>query len=54
LMEAFFRKYNIGASSTAFSSLKRLLRNGYITKNGNRYEIDDPFFSLWIKERREK
>ena len=54
LMEAFFRKYNIGASSTAFSSLKRLLRNGYITKNDNRYEIDDPFFSLWIKERREK
>lgn len=54
LMEAFFRKYNIGASSTAFSSLKRLLRNGHITKNGNKYEIDDPFFSLWIKERREK
>ncbi|MBN1184046.1 MAG: ATP-binding protein [Bacteroidales bacterium] len=54
LMEAFFRKYNIGAPSTAYSSLKRLLRNGYIVKNDNKYEIDDPFLSLWIKERREQ
>jgi hypothetical protein len=53
LSEAFYRKYNIGASSTAFSSIKRLMGNGYINKVDNKYEMDDPFFSQWLKERRE-
>jgi len=54
LSEAFYRKYDIGASSTAFSSLKRLVENGYLIKAGNNYEIDDPFFSLWLKQRLDK
>ena len=53
LSEAFYRQYNIGASSTAFSSLKRLVENGYIIKTGNKYEIDDPFFELWLKQKLE-
>ena len=53
LSESFYRKHDIGASSTAFSSLKRLMENGYINKAGNKYEIDDPFFCQWLKQRRE-
>ena len=54
LTEKFNRNYNIGATSTAFSSVKRLMRSGYITRVNSNYEIDDPFFSLWIKQRRER
>jgi len=54
LSEAFYRKFEIGASSTAFSSLTRLTKNGYIIKFENKYEIDDPFFSQWISQRRNK
>jgi len=52
LSEAFYRKYDMGAPSTVFSSLKRIMKNGYITKLENKYEIDDPFFSYWITQRR--
>ena len=34
-------------TSTAFSALKRLSRQGYVIKN-EKYEIDDPFFARWI------
>ncbi len=51
--EAFYRKYDIGAPSTAFSSVKRLMENGYINKVGSKYEMDDPFFSQWLKQKRE-
>ncbi len=54
LSEAFYRKFDIGASSTVFSSLKRLMEIGYIIKSENVYEIDDPFFSRWITQRRNK
>lgn len=37
-------------TSTAFSALKRLSRQGYVIKN-ERYEIDDPFFARWIYNR---
>jgi len=52
LSEAFYRKYGLGASSTVFSSLKRMMQQGSITKTGNGYEIDDPFFERWIIRRR--
>lgn len=35
------------ATSTAFSALKRLAKQGYVVKNKN-YEIDDPFFDRWV------
>jgi len=52
LSEAFYRKYEIGAPSTVFSSLKRIMLNGYITKLAGKYEIDDPFLRRWIAKRR--
>lgn len=54
LSEAFYRRFDIGAPSTAFSSLKRLSAGGYITRPAHIYEIDDPFFKIWLLERREK
>ena len=54
LSDTFKRKYHISGTSTVYSSIKRLSRIGYITKEKNKYEIDDPFFYLWIKQRREK
>lgn len=53
LSVSFYRKYNIGASSTSFSSLKRLKENGFIVKSEKTYEIEDPFFSFWLKQKRE-
>ena len=35
------------ATSTSFSAIKRLMRNGYIIKDET-YEIEDPFFRRWI------
>ena len=37
-------------TSTAFSALKRLSKQGYVIKN-KKYEIDDPFFARWIFKR---
>jgi len=52
--EAFYRTYDLGAPSTVFSSLKRLSRDGFVTRAGRNYEIEDPFFCYWIRERRER
>ncbi|WP_455536690.1 AAA family ATPase [Prevotella koreensis] len=38
------------ATSTTFSSLKRLLKSGFIIRE-NSYDIEDPFFKQWITER---
>ena len=37
-------------TSTTFSILKKLMRQGYVIKT-NRYEIEDPFFRRWVEER---
>jgi len=52
LSSEFSKKYFTGASSTIFSSLKRLAQNGLVIKTGFGYEIDDPFFKRWINKRR--
>ena len=52
LTENFNRKYGITASSTVFSSLKRLMKQGYIIKTNSNYELDDPFFAKWIERKR--
>ena len=36
-------------TSTSFSSLKRLIKNGYVIKT-NTYEIEDPFFQRWMQQ----
>lgn len=52
LSSNFSTTSNIGSSSTIFSSLKRLANRGILIKTEIGYEIDDPFFSKWIKLRR--
>ena len=52
LSSEFSKKYFAGASSTIFSGLKRLTQNGLVIKGKFGYEIDDPFFKRWIKNRR--
>ena len=37
-------------TSTAFSALKRLCKKGYLNKVGTRYELEDPFFKMWLGE----
>lgn len=37
-------------TSTTFSILKKLMRQGYVIKT-DRYEIEDPFFKRWVMER---
>lgn len=54
LSDNFGRKWDIGATSTVFSSLKRLMSSGFVTRVDKKYEIDDPFFRMWIRERRER
>ena len=36
------------ATSTSFSGIKRLMKNGYVI-HVNDYEIEDPFFKEWIR-----
>lgn len=36
------------AGSTAFSSLKRLCKKGFLNKLPSGYEMEDPFFALWL------
>lgn len=54
LSDEFSKLYDTGASSTVFSSLKRLIEKGFIIKSEAGYEMDDPFFKEWIKIRRLK
>lgn len=53
LSAQFINQNNLGPSSTAYSSLKRLMGNGYVVKQEEYYEIDDPFFRQWIRNKRE-
>lgn len=52
LSSQFQEKIKIKSASTIFSSLKRLSESGIIIKNGQKYDIDDPFFSRWLIARR--
>ncbi len=45
-------KYNLGATSTVFSALKKLILHGFVLKTSGGYEIEDPFFGEWIKNKR--
>jgi hypothetical protein len=53
LNDAFKQKYGVSATSTVYSSVKRLMKQGYINKLNTIYELDDPFFAEWIKNKRE-
>ena len=36
-------------ASTSYSSIKKLVRNGYVMRL-DKYEIEDPFFREWIRK----
>jgi len=52
LSDEFRITYDMGATSTTFSCLKRLMISGLLNKTEKGYEIDDPFFIAWIRKRR--
>jgi len=52
LSSEFTTEYNPGPTSTVFSSIKRLMKNGFVVKSNNKYVIDNPFFKRWIVYRR--
>ena len=52
LSDIFLQNHNIGSSSTAYSSITKLTREGIVNKSKNEYEIEDPFFRQWIIQKR--
>jgi len=52
LSRDFLINYEISATSTVHSSLKRLLESGMLLKLPDGYQIDDPFFARWIVMKR--
>jgi len=52
LTDEIRNKFMLGASSTVFSSLKKLIQNGFVVKINSSYEIEDPFFKEWLLKRR--
>jgi AAA+ ATPase superfamily predicted ATPase len=52
MSKEFSQHFDLGSSSTVHSSLKRLLKNSFVVRAKNNYEIDDPFFKQWIFRRR--
>lgn len=44
----FLRYSGINATSTVFSSIKKLIINGFVIKTEKGYELDDPFFKQWL------
>ena len=53
LSSDFSKNYFNGATSTIFSSLKRLTLNSLVIKTDSGYEIDDPLFKRWLIKRRQ-
>ena len=48
----FVNESGVGAMSTVFSSLKNLVRKGFLVRMVDDYVFDDVFFGLWILLRR--
>lgn len=54
LSNVFKTEFDLNATSTIQSALKRLTESGHLTKLNGKVEIDDPFFKRWIAFRRGK
>jgi len=52
LSAEFSDVFNPGPTSTVFSSIKRLIKNGFLVKSDQKYLIDNSFFKKWIIYRR--
>ena len=47
---AFIKKYNLTSASSVQSALKPLLKNDWVTQDGDAYRIYDYFFADWLKK----
>ena len=54
LSEDFSRQFDPGPVSTIYSSLQKLMKEGFVIKTEKGYKIDDPFFRKWIWNQRTK
>jgi uncharacterized protein len=52
LAQSTLRQMGIASTSTLYSGLKRLTQQGYIIKENEKYELDDPFFKIWLLKKR--
>lgn len=48
----FLLMTGVGSTSTAGSSLERMVKNGTLLKMDGKFDIEDPFFKEWIKRKR--
>ena len=48
---AYSKTYNLGASSSTQRAVQKLIQNGHIENEGDRYIFSDPFFQLFLLER---
>ncbi len=46
----FAEKFHLSPISSTQRSLQKLLKEGVLTKSGDKYNFNDPFFRLWLKE----
>ena len=47
---AFIRKYSLPSASSVQSALKPLLKNDWVTQEGDAYRVYDYFFAEWLRE----
>jgi uncharacterized protein len=47
-------RFMLGATSTVFSSIRKLIEKGFVVQIDNIYEIEDPFFKTWILKKRNR
>ena len=46
----FIRKYSLTSASSVQSALKSLLKNDWVTQEGDAYRVYDYFFAEWLRE----
>jgi len=46
----FAEKFHLSPVSSTQRSIQRLLKDGILTKDGDTYNFNDPFFRLWIRK----
>ena len=47
---AFIKKYNLTSASSVQAALKPLLKNDWVTQDGNAYRVYDYFFAEWLRK----
>lgn len=47
---AFIKKYNLTSASSVQAALKPLLKNDWVTQDGNAYRVYDYFFADWLRK----